>query len=145
MQILPPTVSTAKGREKSEPGGSALSGAANADPNPDKQHAAYMVVQSSEAAEEESINETLSSRLIARSPISSETQAALLTLLSEPQLVSGVPSRSFDELVRDTAPGNVADVEDKDEAASEYDNVSDLRDNVDSLPGDTPATEAEFN
>ena len=50
MQILPPTVSTAKGREKSEPGGSALSGASNADPNPDKQHAAYLGVQSYEGA-----------------------------------------------------------------------------------------------
>ena len=87
----------------------------------------------------------MSSRLIARSPISSETQAALLALLSEPQSVSGVPSRSFDDLVRDTAPENVSDVEDKDETDSEYDNVSDLRNNVDSLHGDNPVTEVEFN
>ena len=87
----------------------------------------------------------MSSRLIARSPISSETLAALLALLSEPQLVSGLPSRSFDDLVRDTAPGNVSDVEDKDETDSEYDNVSDLRNNVDSLHSDNPVTEVEFN
>ena len=145
MQILPPTVSPAKGREKSELGGAALSGASSADPNPDKQHAAYMVIQGSEAAEEESVAEALSSRLIISSPISSETQAALLALLSEPQSVSGVPSRSFDELVREAVPGDMADVEDKDETESEYDSVSDLRDNVDTLPGDQPATEVEFN
>ena len=87
----------------------------------------------------------MSSRLIARSPISSKTLAALLALLSEPQLVSGLPSRSFDDLVRDTAPGNVSDVEDKDETDSEYDNVSDLRSNVDSLHSDNPVTEVEFN
>ena len=100
-------------------------------------------MQLAEIAEEESIKESLSSQLITKSPISSETQAALLALLSEPQPVSGVPSRSFDELVRDTAPGKVADVEDQDD--KEYDNDGDLKGDLDTLPGEKPVTEAEFN
>lgn len=142
MQILPPTVSPTQG-QKSELGGQGLSGTAGADPNPDKQHSGYMHMQSAEIAEEESIKESLSSQLITKSPISSETQAALLALLSEPQPVSGVPSRSFDELVRDTAPGKVADVEDQDD--KEYDNDGDLKGDLDTLPGEKPVTEAEFN
>ncbi len=102
-----------------------------------------MRVQSAEIAEEESIEDSLSSQLINKSPISSETQAALLALLSEPQAVSGVPSRSFDELVRDTAPGRVADVEDKDD--SEYENDGDLTGDLDTLPGEKTVTEVEFN
>jgi hypothetical protein len=142
MQILPPTVSPTQG-QKSDLGGQGPSGAVGADPNPDKQHSGYMRVHSVEIAEEEGIAESLSSQLITNSPISSETQAALLALLSEPQPVSGVPSRSFDELVRDTAPGKVADVEDKDD--SEYENDSDLTGDLDTLPGEKSVTEVEFN
>jgi hypothetical protein len=142
MQILPPTVSPTQ-RQKSDLVGHGPSGAVGADPNPDKQNSGYMHMQSAEIAEEESIEDSLSSQLINKSPISSETQATLLALLSEPQAVSGVPSRSFDELVRDTAPGKVADVEDKDD--SEYENDGDLTGDLDTLPGEKSVTEVEFN
>ncbi len=106
MQVLPPTVPIAKGRDKSELGGQALAETSNSDPNPDKQHA-YTAVQPSEAGDEEQAKETLSSRLIDKSPISSETQAALLALLSEPDPTPGVRSQSFSELVNQADPGSV--------------------------------------
>ena len=107
MQVLPPTVPTAKGRDKSELGAQALAGTSNSDPNPNKQHA-YIAVQPSEAGDEEPVKETLSSRLIDKSPISSETQAALLALLSQPEPTPGVRSQSFSELVNQADPASVA-------------------------------------
>ena len=102
-----------------------------------------MHMHSVEVAEEETIAESMSSQLITKSPVSSKTQAALLALLSEPQPVSGVPSRSFDELVRDTAPGKVPDVEDKDDSG--YENDGDLKGDLDTLPSEKPVTKAEFD
>ena len=106
MQVLPPTVPTTTGRDKPELGAQALAGTSNSDPNPNKQHA-YIAVQPSEAGDEEPVKETLSSRLIDKSPISSETQAALLALLSEPDPTPGVRSQSFSALVNQADPGSV--------------------------------------
>lgn len=106
MQVSPPTVPTATGRDKSELGAQALAGTSNSDANPDKQQA-YIAVQPSEAGEEEQVKATLSSRLIDKSPISSETQAALLALLSEPEPTPGGPSQSFSELVNQPDPASV--------------------------------------
>ncbi len=110
MQVLPPTVPIAKGRDKSELGGQALAETSNSDPNPDKQHA-YTAVQPSEAGDEEQAKETLSSRLIDKSPISSETQAALLALLSEPDPTPGVPSQSFSEFVNQADPASIVEAD----------------------------------
>ena len=111
MQILPPTAPTAKGREKSELGGHAVAGTTQSDADPDKRHG-YAAALQIEAGEEERAKEAQSSALIDRSPISSETQAALLALLSEPTLAAG--DDSFADLVEDAvsergpAPGHDA-------------------------------------
>ena len=122
MQVLPPTVPTAKGRDKSELGAQALARTSNSDPNPNKQHA-YIAVQPSEAGDEEPVKETLSSRLIDKSPISSETQAALLALLSEPDPTPGIRSQSFSELVNQPDPASVvkADTNAQLEEQAEFD------------------------
>ena len=110
MHVLPPTVPTATGRDKSALGAQALAGTSNSDANPDKHHA-YTAAQSAEAGEEEQVKETLSSRLIDKSPISSETQAALLALLSEPDPTPGVPSQSFSELVNQPDPASLVEAD----------------------------------
>ena len=83
MQIPPPIAPIVKGREQKDPGGLALSGASRSDSNPNKHHAPTKPAQY-DIADEAKAQESQASRLIDRSPISSETQAALLALLSEP-------------------------------------------------------------
>ena len=86
-----------KGLEHTEPGGHALAGMSESDSNPNKRHTpseqAYV-----DSNEEAKPKEILTSRLIDRNPISSETQAALLALLSEPFTEQG-GGNSFAELV----------------------------------------------
>lgn len=83
MQIPPAITPIVKGREQTGPGGHALAGASESDSNPNRRHAPSAPALF-ESGEEAKPKETPTSRLIDRSPISSETQAALLALLSEP-------------------------------------------------------------
>ena len=88
-----------KGLEHTEPRGHALAGMSESDSNPNKRHTpseqAYV-----DSNEEAKPKEILTSRLIDRNPISSETQAALLALLSEPFTEQG-GGNSFAELVEE--------------------------------------------
>ena len=99
MQIPPPMAPLVKGLEHTEPGGHALAGMSESASNPNKRHTpseqAYV-----DSNEEAKPKEILTSRLIDRNPISSETQAALLALLSEPFTEQG-GGNSFAELVEE--------------------------------------------
>ena len=99
MQIPPPMAPLVKGPEHKEHGGHALAEASESDSNPNKRHAQSEQVHS-DSSEEAKPKETPTSRLIDRNPISSETQAALLALLSEPFTESD-GGNSFAELVEE--------------------------------------------
>lgn len=99
MQIPSPIAPIVKGRQQTEPGGHALAGASESDSNPNKRHAPSAPAQY-DTADEAKPKESQASRLIDRSPISSETQAALLALLSEP-FAGTEGGDSFAELVED--------------------------------------------
>lgn len=99
MHIPSPIAPIVKGREQTEPGGHALAGASESDSNPNKRHAPSAPAQY-DSGDEAKPKESQTSRLIDRSPISSETQAALLALLSEP-FTGTEGDDSFDELVEE--------------------------------------------
>ncbi len=99
MQIPPAITPIVKGREQTGPGGHALAGTSESDSNPNRRHAPSAPAQF-ESGEEAKSKETSTSRLIDRSPISSETQAALLALLSEP-FAESEGGGSFAELVEE--------------------------------------------
>lgn len=105
-----------KGREQKDLGGNALAESSRSDSNPDRRHAPSGPVHS-DSGEEAKPQETQTSRLIDRSPISSATQAALLALLSEPFDEDG---SSFAEIVeaatleQSTATDREINVEDED-------------------------------
>ena len=106
-----------KGREQKDPGGNALAEASQSDSNPNRRHAPSGLVQY-DSGEEAKPQETQTSRLINRSPISSATQAALLALLSEP-FAETEGGSSFAEIVEEatleqsTDGDQNIDVEDK--------------------------------
>lgn len=115
MLVPPPTSPIVKGREQPEPGGHALSGAAKSDSNPNRHHAPSARAQY-ESDEEPKPKGIQTSRLIDRSPISSETQAALLALLSVP-FAESEGADSFATLVEEAtleqsaAGGHIEDTE----------------------------------
>lgn len=99
MQIPSPIAPIVKGREQTDPGGHALSEASESGSNPNKRHAPSGPARF-ETGEEAKAREIQTSRVIDRSPISSETQAALLALLSVP-FAESAGGNSFAELVEE--------------------------------------------
>lgn len=98
--LIPSTITPiVKGREKTDTGGHALAGSSESNSNPNNRHA-YTATAQNESGEEVKPQETQTSRLIDRSPISSATQAALLALLSEP-FADSEGGSSFAELVEE--------------------------------------------
>ena len=88
-----------KGREQKDLGGNALAESSRSDSNPNRRHAPSGPVHY-DSGEEAKPQETQTSRLIDRSPISSATQAALLALLSEP-FAETEGGSSFAEIVEE--------------------------------------------
>jgi len=99
MQIPSPIAPIVKGLEQTDPGGHALSEASESGSNPNKRHAPSGPARF-ETGEEAKAREIQTSRVIDRSPISSETQAALLALLSVP-FAESAGGNSFAELVEE--------------------------------------------
>lgn len=88
-----------KGREQKDPESNAVAGASQSDSNPNRRQAPSSPMQN-DSGEEAKPQETQTSRLIDRSPISSATQAALLALLSEP-FAETEGGSSFAEIVEE--------------------------------------------
>ena len=99
MLIPPTTAPLVKGREQAETAGHALTGVSESNSNPNKRQshsrAAHMEID-----DESNATEIQTTSLIDRSPISSETQAALLALLSVP-FAETEGGSSFAELVEE--------------------------------------------
>ncbi len=99
MLIPPTTAPLMKGREQAETGGHALTGLSESDSNPNKRQSPSRPAQI-DNEDDSKAGENQTSSLIDRSPISSETQAALLALLSVP-FAETEGGSSFAELVEE--------------------------------------------